>query len=132
MAGYATGTAKEPEEEEEEENVEGNHKQPETNPIGGSHGWAKESVKRERSEMAGNLAMYATGISKDPREEKEEENAVGNHKQPARNPVGGSHVWGNENAPTFARSTLGIHGGAEGGFTKHATKFSTEVNTPSA
>ena len=38
MAGYATGTANEPEEEEEEENAEGNLKQPVRNPVGGSHG----------------------------------------------------------------------------------------------
>ena len=42
MAGYTTGTAKEPKEEEEkEENVEGNHNQPARDPIGGSHGCEK-------------------------------------------------------------------------------------------
>ena len=39
MGGYKTGRANDPEEEEEEENSEGNHKQPATNPIGGSRGW---------------------------------------------------------------------------------------------
>ena len=66
MAGYKTGTAKDPEEEEEEENLEGNLKQPATNPIGGSCGWEKESVARACSERAGNLAGYATGLSNKP------------------------------------------------------------------
>ena len=60
MARYNTGTENDPEEEEEEENLEGNHKQPATNPIGGSRGWEKESAARARSERAGNLAGYAT------------------------------------------------------------------------
>ena len=38
MAGYATGTANNPKEEEEEKTLEGNRKQPATNPIGGSRG----------------------------------------------------------------------------------------------
>ena len=38
MAGYATETAEDPEEEEEKENVEGNSKNPATNPVGGSQG----------------------------------------------------------------------------------------------
>ena len=38
MAGYATGTANDPEEEEEEENLEGNRKQPAKNPVWGIHG----------------------------------------------------------------------------------------------
>ena len=42
MAGYATRTANYTEEEEEEENLEGNCKQPATNPIGGSRGWAQK------------------------------------------------------------------------------------------
>ena len=41
MAGYATGTANDPEEEEEEENTEGNSKETATNPVGRSHGWEK-------------------------------------------------------------------------------------------
>ena len=41
MERYTTGIANEPKEEEEEENAEGNCKQPETNPIRGSHGWEK-------------------------------------------------------------------------------------------
>ena len=41
MAGYKTGTENDPEKKEEEENSEGNHKQPATNPIGGSRGWEK-------------------------------------------------------------------------------------------
>ena len=38
MAGYKTVTENDPKEEEEEENLEGNCKQLETNPIGGSRG----------------------------------------------------------------------------------------------
>ena len=91
------------------------------NPVGGSHSWAKESAARARSERSGNLAGYATGIENDTEEHKEEENAAGNRKQPARNPVRGSHGWGNENEPTSAPSTLGIHVGAAGRFTKQAT-----------
>ena len=94
--------------------------------IGGSHGWAKECAARARLERAGNLSGYATGIAKDPKEDDEEENAAGNRKQPARNPVGGSHGWGNENAPTLSPSTLGIHGGAVGRFTKQATTLPVE------
>ena len=41
MNGYKTGTENDPEEEEEEENLEGNRKQPATNPIEGSRGWGK-------------------------------------------------------------------------------------------
>ena len=70
MAGYATGTANEPKEEEEEENAEGNRKQLATNPIGGSHGWAKESAARARPERAGNLDGYATGIGNNPKEDE--------------------------------------------------------------
>ena len=39
MARYNTRTENDTEEEEEEENSKGNRKQPETNPIRGSHGW---------------------------------------------------------------------------------------------
>ena len=106
MAGYAMGTVNDPKEKEEEGNAEGNFKQPETN------------TARARSERAGNLAGYTTGISKDPKEYEEEENAAGNCKQPARNPDGGSHGWGNENAPTLAPSTMAIHEGAAGRFNK--------------
>ena len=121
MAGYATGTATDPKEEEEEDNLEGNHKQPATNSIGGSCGWEKESAARTCSERAGNLAGYATGLANEPEEEKEEEYAAGNPKQPARKPVGGYQGWENENEPTSAPSTLGIHGGAEVRFTKQET-----------
>ena len=41
MAGYNNGTEIDSKEEEEEENLEGNCKQPATNPIGGSRGWEK-------------------------------------------------------------------------------------------
>ena len=106
MAGYRTGTENDPEEEEEEENSEGNRKQPETNPIGGSHGWEKEIVARACSEKRGNLAGYATGLSNEPEEEEEEEYAAGIHKQPERNPVRGNKGWENENDPTLDPSTL--------------------------
>ena len=87
---YKTRTAKDPEEEEEEENSEGNHKQTATNPIGGSHGWEKESAARSHSERAGKLAEYETGISNEPEEEEEEEYTAGNRKHQVRNPVGGN------------------------------------------
>ena len=41
MSRYVTGTANDPKEDEEEENSEGNRKQPETKPKGGSRGWEK-------------------------------------------------------------------------------------------
>ena len=63
MAGYTMGIANNPGEEEEEENLEGNRKQPETNPIGGSRGCEKEIVAKARSERVGNLAGYATGLA---------------------------------------------------------------------
>ena len=72
MAGYATGTANDTEEEEEEENEDGNRKQLETPPIGGSRAREKESAARARSERAGDLAEYATGIANNPEEEEEE------------------------------------------------------------
>ena len=80
MDGYKTRTANDPEEEEEEENLEGNHKQPATNPIGVSHSWEKESAARARSERVGNLDGYATGISNKPEEEEGEEYAAENIK----------------------------------------------------
>ena len=43
----------------------------------------------------GNLAGYATGLLNEPEEEEEEEYAVGNRKQTARNPVGGNQGWKN-------------------------------------
>ena len=99
MAGYATGTSKDPEEEEEEEeeNLEENRKQPETNPIRVSRGWEKEITARARSERAGNLAGYAIGLANNPKEEEEEEYSAGNHKQSERNPGGGTQGWEKEN-----------------------------------
>ena len=82
------------------------------NSIGGSHGWGKESAARACSERAGKLAGYVTGLANDPEKDGEEENAAGNYKKPARNPVGENQDWENENAPTSAQITLGIHGGA--------------------
>ena len=76
----------------------------------------------------GNLVGYATGLSNETEEEEEEEYVVGNCKQPARNPVGGNQDWENENEPTSAPSTLGIHGGAAVRFTKQATTFPEEGN----
>ena len=72
MAGYVTVKTNDPEEEEEEENLEGNRKQPATNPIGGSRGWGKESAARACSERVGNLAGYATGLTNKPEEDEEE------------------------------------------------------------
>ena len=46
MARYATETANNTKEEEEEENSDGNSKQPETNPIGGSCSWGKKKSWR--------------------------------------------------------------------------------------
>ena len=131
MAGYATVTMNEPK-EEEEENVEGNCKQPERNPVGGSHVWEKEIVARACSERAGNLARYTTGMANEPEEDEEEEYTAGNCKQPERNPVGVSHGWGNEIAPTSAPITMGVTGGATGRFTKQAIMLPTEGNTPLA
>ena len=45
MDGYKTGTENDPEEVEEEEILEGNRKQPETNPIRGSSGWEKKAQR---------------------------------------------------------------------------------------
>ena len=136
MAGntavYATGTANNTKEGEEEENEEGNHKQPVTNPIRGSHGRAKESAARSRLQRSENLDRYATGMANDPEEDEETENLAGNAKQLVRNPVGGSNGWETENSPTLAPSTLGIPGGAAGRFTKQATTLPSEVNTTSA
>ena len=61
-------------------------------------------------------------------EEEEEEYAAMNIKQLARNPVGGNQDWENENEPTLGPSTLGIHGGRTGRFTKQATTLPEEVN----
>ena len=72
MAGYVTVKTKDPEEEEEEENLEGNRKQPATNPIGGSRGRGKESAARACSERVGNLAGYAKGLMHKPHEDEEE------------------------------------------------------------
>ena len=52
---------------------------------------AEESAARARLQRAGNMAGYVTGTVKEHKDEEEEENAEWNHKQPARNPVGGSH-----------------------------------------
>ena len=83
-------------------------------------------------ERAGNLAGYAMGVSNEPEEDEEEENAAGNRKQLSSNPAGGSQGWENENAPTLAPSTLGIHGGATGRFKKQSTKLPAEGNKSSA
>ena len=66
LAGYAVGTANEPKEDKEEENASGNCKKPARNPVGGSHGWEEESAARAHLQMAGNLAIYATGTENDP------------------------------------------------------------------
>ena len=86
----------------------GNRKQTTRNPIGGSHGWTKERDSRAHSQKAGNLAGYVTGVANDPKEEEDEENAAGNCKQLARDPVWGSHGCGNENAPTSDPSLWGF------------------------
>ena len=41
LSGYATGIANDPEEDEEKEYASRNHKQPERNPVRGSHDWKK-------------------------------------------------------------------------------------------
>ena len=51
-------------------------------------GRAEESVARARSQRARNMARYVMGTVNDPKEEEEENNAEGNRKQPATNPVG--------------------------------------------
>ena len=76
-----------------------------------------------------NLAGYATGLSNEPEEEEEEEYAAGICEQPSRNTVGGNQGWENENKPTLAPSTLGIHGGMAGRFTKQATTLPEEEYT---
>ena len=50
--------------------MEGNHKQPARNPVGESHGWAKESAAREHLERAGKLAGCATGMANKPEEDE--------------------------------------------------------------
>ena len=57
---------------------------------------------------------------------------AGNRKQPERNPVGGGHGWGNENAPTSSPRTLGVTGGAAGILTKQATTLTEEDNATKA
>ena len=81
-------------------------------------------------QKAGDLSGYATGAANDPKEDEEEENAADNCKQPARNPVGGSHGWGKENAPMSDRGTLDIPGGAAGRLTKQTATLPTEGNVP--
>ena len=81
-------------------------------------------------QRAGNLAGYATGTANDPEEDEEEENAAENRKQTARNPVGGSHGWGKENAPISAPSMMGVPGGEAGRLTKQATALPEEINAP--
>ena len=79
-------------------------------------------------EREGNLDGYTTGLSNEPEEEEEEEYAAGNRKHPARKPVRGNQGWENEIEPTSDTSTLGIHGGAAGRFTKQATTLPEEGN----
>ena len=62
-------------------------------------------------QRARNLYGYATGTANDPKGNEEEENAAGNRKQPARNPVGGSHSWEEESA---ARARLQRAGNLDG------------------
>ena len=69
LAGHATGTANEREEDEEEENAAGNRKQPARNPVGGGHGWEKESAPTLAPRMlgipggaAGRLTKQATTL----------------------------------------------------------------------
>ena len=80
----------------------------------------------------GNLAGYAMGPSNKPEEEEEEEYAVEIRKQPARNSVGVNQGWENENELTTAPSTLGIHRGRAGRFTKQVTTLPEEVNKHNA
>ena len=68
------------------------------------------------------------GAAKNPKKEEEEGNAAGNQKQLVRNHVGGSHGWGNENAPTSAPRTLGIPRGVAGRLTKQLTTLPEEGN----
>ena len=100
LAVYETAVANKPKEDEEEENAAENRKQPERYPIRGSQGWAKDRAAGARSQRAGKLAGYATWMANDLKEEDDEENEASNFKKPVRNPVRGSHGWGNENAPT--------------------------------
>ena len=57
---------------------------------------------------------------------------MGNHKQLERNPVGEYEDWENENEPTLGPSTLYIHGGWAGLFTKQATTLPKEGNKKNA
>ena len=70
----------------------------------------KRARQGHTPQKAGNLAGHTTGTANKPEEDKEEDNTAGNCKQPAMNPVGGGHGWGNENKPTSAPRTLGIPG----------------------
>ena len=83
-------------------------------------------MARAHSQRAGNLYGDVTGTENDPEEDEKGVNVADNCKQPTRNPVGGSHVWGNKNVPTSALSTLGIPGGAAGRLTKQATTLPAE------
>ena len=89
-------------------------------------------MARARSEKRGNIAGCGTGISNKPEEEEEkeeeEEYTVGNRKHLARHPVGENQDWENENEPTLGPSTLGIHGGRAGRFTKQGTTLPKERN----
>ena len=80
----------------------------------------------------GNLARYAAGTSNEPEEEEEEQYTAGIRKQPARNPIGGNKGWENENEPTWGPSTLDIHGGRAGQFTKQETTFPEEGDEKNA
>ena len=93
---------------------------------------AEERAARARSQRAGTLDRYATGTANDPGEDEEEGNAVGNCKQPERNPVWVSHSWTNKNVPTSSSITLGITGVASVRLTKEATKIPAEVNATRA
>ena len=91
-----------------------------------------KSAGRSRLQRAGNLSGNATGAANEPREEEKEDNVEGNHNHPVRDPVGGSHSWGNRNAPNSTPHTLGIPGGVSGRITKQATTFPAEGNAPRA
>ena len=54
----------------------------------------EESAARACSQRLVNLDMYAMGKANKRKEDKTEDNAAGNRKQPARNPVGGGRGWG--------------------------------------
>ena len=54
------------------------------------------------------MAGYATGAENDPGKEEEEENAEGNCKRQATNPIGGSSGWEKE-IVTMARSERAVN-----------------------